>query len=48
MGKNYAEYMAEKFPGKKVALITGLLEHLPVQMITGVHQAGKEWWLCSH
>ena len=35
MGKNYAEYMAEKYPGKKVALITGLLEHLPVQMITG-------------
>jgi ribose transport system substrate-binding protein len=35
MGKNYAEYMADQFPGKKVALITGLLEHLPVQMITG-------------
>ncbi len=35
MGKNYADYMAEHFPGKKVALITGLLEHLPVQMITG-------------
>ncbi|NLJ24296.1 MAG: sugar ABC transporter substrate-binding protein [Firmicutes bacterium] len=33
MGKNYAEYMAEHYPGKKVALITGLLEHLPVQMI---------------
>jgi ribose transport system substrate-binding protein len=35
MGKNYAEYMAQNYPGKKVALITGLLEHLPVQMITG-------------
>ena len=35
MGNNYAEYMAQKYPGKKVALITGLLEHLPVQMITG-------------
>lgn len=35
MGKNYADYIAQKFPGKKVALITGLLEHLPVQMITG-------------
>ena len=35
MGNNYADYMAEKYPGKKVALITGLLEHLPVQMITG-------------
>jgi ribose transport system substrate-binding protein len=35
MGKTYAEYMAEKYPGKKVALITGLLEHLPVQLITG-------------
>ncbi len=35
MGRNYAEYIANKFPGKKVALITGMLEHLPVQMITG-------------
>ena len=35
MGKNYAEYMAQQFPDKKVALITGLLEHLPVQMVTG-------------
>jgi ribose transport system substrate-binding protein len=35
MGKNYAEYLAKEYPGKKVALITGLLEHLPVQMITG-------------
>jgi ribose transport system substrate-binding protein len=35
MGNNYAEYMAKNYPGKKVALITGLLEHLPVQMITG-------------
>jgi ribose transport system substrate-binding protein len=35
MGKNYADYMAQNYPGKKVALITGLLEHLPVQMITG-------------
>lgn len=35
MGKNYAEYFAKKYPGKKVALITGMLEHLPVQMITG-------------
>src|ERR1700752_4173516 len=30
MGKNYADYMAQQYPGKKVALITGLLEHLPV------------------
>ena len=35
MGANYADYIAQQFPGKKVALITGLLEHLPVQMITG-------------
>ena len=35
MGKTYADYLAEKYPGKKVALITGLLEHLPVQLITG-------------
>ena len=35
MGNNYAEYIAQKYPGKNVALITGLLEHLPVQMVTG-------------
>ncbi|HBF37696.1 MAG TPA: sugar ABC transporter substrate-binding protein [Firmicutes bacterium] len=35
MGRNYAEYMAKKYPGKKVALITGMLEHLPVQMVVG-------------
>jgi ribose transport system substrate-binding protein len=35
MGRNYAEYMAQKYPGKKVALITGMLEHLPVQMTVG-------------
>jgi ribose transport system substrate-binding protein len=35
MGKNYADYIAEHFPGKKIALITGILEHLPVQMVTG-------------
>jgi ribose transport system substrate-binding protein len=35
MGKNYADYIAKEYPDKKVALITGLLEHLPVQMITG-------------
>src|ERR1700745_493292 len=35
MGKNYADYIAEHFPAKKVALITGILEHLPVQMVTG-------------
>ncbi len=35
MGNNYAEYIAQNYPGKKVALITGLLEHLPVQLITG-------------
>ncbi len=39
MGKNYADYIAQNYPGKKVALITGLLEHLPVQMITGAMKA---------
>lgn len=33
MGINYAEYMAENYPGKKVALIAGLLDHRPVQII---------------
>ena len=33
MGVNYAEYMAENYPGDKIALITGLLSHRPVQVI---------------
>lgn len=33
MGVNYAEYMAEHYPGKKVAVIAGLLDHRPVQII---------------
>ncbi len=33
MGNNYAEYMAENYPGDKIAIISGLLEHRPVQVI---------------
>lgn len=33
MGYMYAEYMAENYPGDQVAVIAGLLEHRPVQII---------------
>ena len=33
MGRQYAEYMAENYPGDKIAIIAGLLEHRPVQVI---------------
>ncbi len=32
MGKNVAEYAAKQFPGQDIAVITGLSEHVPVQM----------------
>jgi len=34
MGKTYAEWMAENHSGKKVALIAGLLEHIPTIVLT--------------
>ncbi|MEX2444668.1 MAG: sugar ABC transporter substrate-binding protein [Alkalispirochaeta sp.] len=33
MGYMYADYMAENYPGARVAVIAGLLEHRPVQII---------------
>lgn len=43
MGFNYAEYWAANYPGKKVAIIAGLLDHLPVQIINGaMEQRAKE------
>ena len=33
MGYMYADYMAENYPGAKVVVIAGLLEHRPVQII---------------
>jgi len=30
MGTDYAEYMAENYPGEKIAMVTGLFEHVPV------------------
>ncbi|NLL47278.1 MAG: sugar ABC transporter substrate-binding protein [Firmicutes bacterium] len=33
MGIDYAEYMAANYPGMKVAIIAGLLDHRPVQII---------------
>lgn len=32
MGNDWAEYIAEHFPGEKIAMVTGLFEHVPVQM----------------
>ena len=30
MGTDYAEYMAENYPGERIAMVTGLFEHVPV------------------
>lgn len=35
MGKNVAEYIAKQYPGQNIAAITGLSEHIPVQMFMG-------------
>ncbi|MGO8693906.1 MAG: sugar ABC transporter substrate-binding protein [Rectinemataceae bacterium] len=35
MGKNVAAYIAEHYPEQNVAAITGLFEHVPVQMFMG-------------
>lgn len=32
MGNDWAEYIAKNFPGEKIAMITGLFEHVPVIM----------------
>ncbi|PIE34209.1 sugar ABC transporter substrate-binding protein [candidate division KSB3 bacterium] len=32
MGNDWAEYIAENYPGENIALVTGLFEHVPVQM----------------
>ncbi|TYC06783.1 MAG: sugar ABC transporter substrate-binding protein [Kosmotoga sp.] len=32
MGKNVANYIAENYPGEKIASIMGLFEHIPVQI----------------
>lgn len=39
MGIDYAEYMAEHYPGKKIAVIAGLLDHRPVQIINAAMEA---------
>lgn len=35
MGKTVAEYIAKKYPGENIGVITGLSEHVPVQMFMG-------------
>ena len=35
MGKNVADYIAKTYPGQNIAAITGLSEHVPVQMFMG-------------
>ena len=32
MGNTWAEYIAENYPGEDIAMVTGLFEHIPVQM----------------
>ena len=32
MGNDWAEYIAKNFPGEDIAMVTGLFEHIPVQM----------------
>jgi ribose transport system substrate-binding protein len=32
MGNDWAEYIAKNFPGENIAMVTGLFEHVPVQM----------------
>lgn len=32
MGTDWAEYIAKNFPGENIAMVTGLFEHVPVQM----------------
>ncbi len=42
MGKNVAEYAAKQYPGQDIAVITGLSEHVPVQMFMGSFKATVE------
>ena len=39
MGYMYADYMAQNYPGARVAVIAGLLEHRPVQIINAAMDA---------
>lgn len=32
MGTDWAHYIADNFPGENIAMVTGLFEHIPVQM----------------
>lgn len=32
MGNDWAEYIARNYPGENIAMVTGLFEHVPVQM----------------
>jgi ribose transport system substrate-binding protein len=32
MGNDWAEYIAKNYPGQNIAMVTGLFEHVPVQM----------------
>ncbi len=39
MGKNVADYIAKNYPGENIAVITGLSEHIPVQMFMASFKA---------
>jgi ribose transport system substrate-binding protein len=42
MGRQYADYMARRYPGALVAVIAGLLEHRPARAITEAMQKRME------
>ena len=42
MGQNVAEYCAKQYPGENIAVITGLSEHVPVQMFMGSFKPAVE------
>jgi ribose transport system substrate-binding protein len=42
MGKNVANYIAENYPGEKIASIMGLFEHVPVQIFRNSFEPAVE------
>jgi len=40
MGKDMSQYIAKNYPGENVAMITGMFEHVPVQMFRATFEPG--------
>jgi len=40
MGKDMCQFIAKNYPGENVALITGMFEHVPVQMLRATFEPG--------